>query len=551
MAESLRLFQKLWARDQWSALPVHRALLSPLSLLEHTLHVFPEKIGVVDGSRRFTYREMGERVYRLASALRRAGVRKGDRVAVLSPNAVEVLEAHFGVPQIGAVLVAINVRLSPGEITTILRHSGARVLIADASMVETVAPVRTELELSLVIWSGDARARDPAWAEIGYDRFLATGAPDPFAPDVDDEDQTISINYTSGTTGQPKGVMYTHRGAYLNALGEMIETELQAESVYLWTLPMFHCNGWCFTWAVTGAGARHVVIPRVEPARVFQLVAEEQVSHLCGAPTVLVMLQSELPHADYRFPRPLRTVTAGAPPPPAVIERMEGLGAVITHVYGLTETYGPHTVCKWKQDWDGRTLAERAALKARQGVGYVHAPELRVVDAELRDVPADGEAMGEIVMRGNNVMKGYFRDPETTAAAFAGGWFHSGDLGVMHPDGYVELRDRKKDIIISGGENISTVEVEKVLFFHPTVLEAAVIGVPDEKWGEVPKAFVTLKPGREATEREIIDYCREHLAHFKCPKKVEFGPLPKTSTGKTQKFKLREQEWAGHRKRIH
>ena len=546
------LFQKLWARDDWGGLPAHRALLTPLSFLERTLHVFPEKVGVVDGARRFTYRQFGERVYRLATALRRAGVRKGDRVAVLAPNSVEVLEAHLGVPQIGAILVAINVRLAPHEVAAIVRHSGARVLVADLSLAEVVAAVRAEGDLSLVVWTGDeGRGRDPAWAEIGYDRFLATGAPEPFPPDVDDEDQTITINYTSGTTGQPKGVMYTHSGAYLNALGEIVEAELRADSVYLWTLPMFHCNGWCFTWAVTAAGARHVVVPRPEPARVFQLVDEEKVTHLCGAPTVLVMLQAELPSATYRFARPLRAVTAGAPPPPAVIERMEALGAVITHVYGLTETYGPHTVCKWKEQWDAEPPAARAALKARQGVGYVHAPELRVVDAELRDVPADGETMGEIVMRGNNVMKGYYRDAEASAAAFAGGWFHSGDLGVMHPDGYIELRDRKKDIIISGGENISTVEVEKVLFFHPAVLEAAVVGVPDEKWGEVPKAFVTLRPGREATEPEIIQYCREHLAHFKCPKKVEFGPLPKTSTGKTQKFKLREKEWAGHSKRIH
>ncbi len=546
------VFQKLWSRPTPAALPTHRSLLSPLSFLERTLHVFPEKVGIVDGDRRFTYRQMGERVYRLASALRRAGVRKGDRVAVLSPNATEVLEAHFAVPQIGAILVAINVRLSPQEVLAILRHSGARVLVADVAMAETVAPARSDLDLPLVVWTGEGgRDRAPAWGEIGYDRLLDTGSPDPFAPDVDDEDQTITINYTSGTTGQPKGVMYTHRGAYLNALGEIVEAELRAESVYLWTLPMFHCNGWCFTWAVTAAGARHVVVPRPDPARVFELVSAEQVTHLCGAPTVLVMLQSELPSASYRFPLPLRAITAGAPPPPAVIERMEALGAVITHVYGLTETYGPHTLCKWKQEWDGEPTATRAALKARQGVGYVHAPELRVVDAELNDVPADGETMGEIVMRGNNVMKGYFRDPDATAAAFAGGWFHSGDLGVMHPDGYVELRDRKKDVIISGGENISTVEVEKVLFFHPAVLEAAVIGVPDEKWGEVPKAFVTLRPGRAATEREIVEYCREHLAHFKCPKKVEFGPLPKTSTGKTQKFKLREKEWAGQKKRIH
>ena len=545
------LFQKLWARDGWTGLPVHRTLLTPLSFLEHTLHVMPEKLGVVDGARRFTWGEFGARVYRLASGLRRAGVRKGDRVAVLSPNAAEVLEAHFGVPQIGAVLVAVNTRLSGPEVVTILRHAGARVLICDPALVEVAHAARAELDLSLLVWTGEGGARDPAWGEIGYERFLATGSPEPFVPDLDDEEQVITINYTSGTTGQPKGVMYTHRGAYLNALGEIIEIGLTPESVYLWTLPMFHCNGWCFTWAVTAAGGRHVVIPKVEPARVFQLVEEEGVTHLCGAPTVLVMLQSELPRPDYTFPRPLRTVVAGAPPPPAVIARMEALGAAITHVYGLTETYGPHAVCKWKSAWDGESAEQRAALKARQGVGYLHAPELRVVDEQLHDVPADGATMGEIVMRGNNVMKGYFRDADGTAAAFAGGWFHSGDLGVMHPDGYVELRDRKKDVIISGGENISTVEVEKVLFFHPAVLEAAVIGVPDEKWGEVPKAFVTLRPGRSATAQEIIEYCREHLAHFKCPKQVAFGPLPKTSTGKTQKFKLREQEWAGQRTRIH
>jgi fatty-acyl-CoA synthase len=545
------LFQKLWSRDGWSGQPVHRSLLTPLSFLEHTLHVMPEKVGVVDGPRRFTWREFGERVYRLASGLRRAGVRKGDRVAVLSPNAAEVLEAHFGVPQIGAVLVAINTRLSAPEVVTILRHSGARVLVCDPAMTEIALAARAELDLSLLIWTGEGGRKDPAWGEIGYERFLATGSGEPFVPEVDDEDQTISINYTSGTTGQPKGVMYTHRGAYLNALGEVVEVGLTPETVYLWTLPMFHCNGWCFTWAVTAAGGRHVVLPRVEPARVFELVAEEGVSHMCGAPTVLVMLQSELPRPDFRFGRPLRAVVAGAPPPPSVIARMEALGASITHVYGLTETYGPHTVCKWKAAWDAETPENRAALKARQGVGYIHAPEIRVVDEQLHDVPADGQTMGEIVMRGNNIMKGYFRDADGTALAFAGGWFHSGDLGVMHPDGYLELRDRKKDVIISGGENISTVEVEKVLFFHPAVLEAAVVGIPDEKWGEVPKAFVTLRPGREASEREIIEYCREHLAHFKCPKKVEFGPLPKTSTGKTQKFKLREQEWAGHRKRIH
>jgi fatty-acyl-CoA synthase len=314
---------------------------------------------------------------------------------------------------------------------------------------------------------------------------------------------------------------------------------------------MFHCNGWCFTWAVTAAGGRHVVIPKVEAARVFEEVEREGVTHLCGAPTVLVMLQAALPREGWRFPRPVRIVTAGAPPPPAVIERTEALGADIAHVYGLTETYGPHTICHWKRAWEGESSEARARLKARQGVGYVHAPELRVVDDEMRDVPADGKTMGEVVMRGNNVMMGYFEDPAATAEAFRGGWFHSGDLGVMHEDGYVELRDRKKDIIISGGENISTIEIERTLFRHPAVLEAAVIGVPDAKWGEVPKAFVALRPGVAATERDILQFCRSQLAHYKCPKAVEFGPLPKTSTGKTQKFKLREKEWAGQEKRIH
>jgi acyl-CoA synthetase (AMP-forming)/AMP-acid ligase II len=529
--------------------PVHRSIMTPLAFLQRTLVVFPDKVAIVDGARRLTYGQFGDRVYRLASALRRIGVRKGDRVAVLSPNGTELLEAHYGVPQIGAVLVAINARLSRGEVSTILRHSGARVLLVDPALADLLGD-RGDLDLAFTVWTGGGADRAPAWCDIGYERFLATGSSAPFAPDVEDEDETISINYTSGTTGHPKGVMYTHRGAYLNALGEIIEAGLQPESVYLWTLPMFHCNGWCFTWAVTAAGGRHVILPKVEPGHVFELIEEEGVTHLCGAPSVLVALQTELPHASYRFPRPLRTITAGAPPPPALIERMEALGALVTHVYGLTETYGPHTVCKWKEEWDREAPQRRAALKSRQGVGYVHAPEVRVVDGDLRDVPADGEQVGEIVMRGNNVMKGYFRDPEATAAAFAGGWFHSGDLGVMHPDHYIELRDRKKDIIISDGDNISTIEVERALFAHPSVLEVAVIGVPDERSGEVPKAFVTLRPGRSATEAELIRHCRQHLAEFKCPRRIDFGPLPKTPTGKPQKYKLREQEWSGRAKRI-
>jgi fatty-acyl-CoA synthase len=479
---------------------------------------------------------------------------------VLCRNADEVLEAHFGVPQLGAALVPINVRLSAEEIGYILAHSGAKALILDLELAAAVASVRANLpDLELVVGvdlasrHGGHEAPELPSALVGpdYEELLAEGSPEPFPAAVDDEDQTISINYTSGTTGRPKGVMVTHRGAYLNALGEIFAAGLGADSAYLWTLPMFHCNGWCFPWAVTGAGGTHVCLPSVDPQRIFQLVETEQVTHFCGAPTVLITLLTERPSPQYRFPRQLRVLTAAAPPPPAVIERMEELGAEITHVYGLTEVYGPHTICQWKRSWDGLPADERARLKARQGVGYLHAPELRVVDEQMRDVAADGETLGEVIMRGNNLMKGYYRDEAATAQAFRGGWFHSGDLGVMHPDGYIELRDRQKDIIISGGENISTIEIERLLYQHPSVLEVAVIAIPDAKWGEVPKAFVTLKPGAEATAEELITFARERLAHFKCPRAVEFGLLPKTSTGKIQKFVLREREWAGYNKRIH
>ena len=553
------VFQQLWAREQWPGLPAYRSILSPLMLLERTLHVFPEQLGVVDGKRRLTYAEFGARVYRLASALRQRGIGKGDRVALLCRNSDEVLEAHFGVPQLGAALVPINVRLSAEEIGYILRHSGAKALILDHELAGPLASVRASLpELELIVGVDLAARHDSqplelpdGLVDVDYEVLLGEGSPRPFAMDVDDEDQTISINYTSGTTGRPKGVMVTHRGGYLNALGEIFAAGLTDTSAYLWTLPMFHCNGWCFPWAVTGAGATHVCLPSVDPQRIFELVDTEGVTHFCGAPTVLISLLGARPSDDYHFPRRLRVLTAAAPPPPAVLQRFEELGAELIHVYGLTEVYGPHTICQWKPEWDALTAEERARLKARQGVGYLHAPELRVVDEHMHDVAADGETLGEVVMRGNNLMKGYYRDEDATSTAFRGGWFHSGDLGVMHPDGYVELRDRQKDIIISGGENISTIEVEQALYQHPSVLEAAVIAIPDNKWGEVPKAFVTLQPGAELTAAELIAFCRARLAHFKCPRAVEFGPLPKTSTGKIQKFVLRDQEWSGYDRRIH
>ncbi len=507
-----------------------QTLLSPVSFLDRSAAAFPDRIAVVDEERRLTWAELRERARRLAVALQRSGIEKGDRVAFLALNTTELLEAHFGVPAAGAVLVAINTRLTRDEVTYILGHSGARIVVVDPSLAHLVegAP----LEHVLVCGEGG-----------GYEEFLAAAGDGEPEDRLESEEDTISINYTSGTTGQPKGVMYTHRGAYLNALSEVVHARLDSGSVYLWTLPMFHCNGWCFTWAVTAVGATHVCLRKVDPPLVWRLLDEEGVTHLNGAPTVLVMLGAD--PAARQLKRPVRITTAGAPPPPAVIERTEALGFTINHVYGLTETYGPITICEWNPAWDELDTQERARLKARQGLNMVTADPVRVVDAELRDVPADGETMGEVVMQGNNVMKGYYADEEATADAFRGGWFHSGDLGVMHADGHIEIRDRAKDVIISGGENISTIEVERALVRHPDVLEAAVVAIPDEKWGERPKAFVSLRPGAAVTEADLISFSRETLPGFKAPTQIEFGELPKTSTGKVKKFELRERAKVG------
>ena len=494
--------------------------LTPLDFLARSAHVYPDRIAAVDGDRRISYAEFNRRIHRLASALRRRGIAPGDRVAVLAPNSMAALEAHFGVMLAGAVLVMLNIRLQKRELEWILHHCGAKLLIVDPQC------------LGEGNWAVDTVS--------DYEALLG-GGEFPFAADpVADENGMIAINYTSGTTGFPKGVMYTHRGAYLNALGEIIEYGLSAASVYLWTLPLFHCNGWCFGWAVTAAGGRHVCLRQFDPAVALELIQREGVTHLCGAPVVVSTLTQYCAANGIRFDRGLRIVTAGAPPPPAVIRAAEEIGAEIGHAYGLTETYGPHTICAWHPEWNALPAAERAQLKARQGVAYLVAgTDLRVADRQGHDVPRDATAMGEVLMRGNNVMLGYYNNPEATAQAFEGGWFHSGDLAVVHPDGYIELRDRAKDIVISGGENISSIEVEKVLAEHPAVLEAAIVAAPDEKWGEVPKAFVGLKPGQTATAEELIAFCRERLAHFKCPKYVEFGPLPRTATGKIRKNQLR------------
>ena len=529
---------------------VHRSHLTPLRFLQRSAAVFREKPAVIYGDRTWTYPQLNERVNRLASALTRAGVKKGDRVAYLVPNIPAMLEGHFGVPLAGGILVAINTRLHPDEVAYILNHSGAKVLVVDTELARVVEPVRNQLtELETIIHVEDVPG-GLAIGDIEYEAFLATGSPDDIDWPLEDEDETITIDYTSGTTGKPKGVMYTHRGAYLNSLGELLETRMSSDSVYLWTLPMFHCNGWCYPWAVTAIGATHVCLRKIDPELVWDLVASTGVTHFCAAPTVLISLANAANAPTTPLDRKLIISTAAAPPSPTLIAQIESLGAEIIHVYGLTEVYGPYTVCEWQPHWNDLPAAERARLKARQGVGYLIADDVRVVDEEMNDVPADGQTIGEAIMRGNNTMKGYYRDPEATEAAFRGGWFHSGDLAVMHPDGYIELRDRKKDIIISGGENISTIEVEQAVVAHPAVLEAAVVAIPDDYWGEVPKVFATLKPGHDLTADELIEFLRGRLSRFKVPKSVEFGDLPKTSTGKVQKFVLRDREWAGRDKLI-
>ena len=518
--------------------------LSPIGFLMRSAAVYPNRLAVVHGERRYSWREALDRCRRLASALSARGVGRGDTVALMAPNIPEAFEAHFGVPMAGAVLNALNIRLDPDTIAFILRHGEAKVLITDTEFAPVVKAALTQLDQKPAVID-IADASGPGGERLGerdYEALLATG--NPVFPEVTPEDEweAIALNYTSGTTGNPKGVVYHHRGAYLNALGNILVWGMRQHPVYLWTLPMFHCNGWCFPWTITAMAGTHVCLRRVEAAAIYEAIARDRVTHLCGAPVVMNMLLNVGPGLKRSLDRRIEMMTAGAPPPAAVIEGIEALGFHITHVYGLTEVYGPAVVCAWHDEWDALPAAERARLKARQGVTYPVLEELTVADpVSLAPVAPDGAAIGEILMRGNIVMKGYLKNPRATEEAFAGGWFHSGDLGVMHPDGYIELKDRSKDIIISGGENISTIEVEDVLYRHPCVLEAAVVARPDPMWGETPCAFVALKPEAPATADEIIAFCRDHLARFKVPRTVMFGPLPKTSTGKIQKFVLRER----------
>lgn len=522
---------------------VNYQYLSPLSFLARTTHTFPNKKALVYRDRSWTYAQFAARVKQLASALKKWGLQKGDRVAFLCPNIPPMSEAHFAVPLAGGVLVAINIRLAAPDIRYILNDAGVRILFVDTEFAPLVEQVRSQLttveEIVNIVDPFATISYEPI-SGLEYENFLATGTTESVVSPLADEQELISINYTSGTSGKPKGVMYTHRGAYLNALGEALEVGLDSRSVYLWTLPMFHCNGWCFSWAVVAMGGTQVLLRKFFPKTVISLLMQEQITHFCGSPTILIMLVNDPAIKKLQLTQPLKVTTAGAPPSPTIIQASEELGIEIIHVYGLTETYGPHSICEWQQPWDNLAQQERARLKARQGVPYINATEMRVVDEQMQDVPADGETLGEVVMRGNNVMKGYFNDPEATEFAFRGGWFHSGDLALVHPDGYIELRDRAKDIIISSGVNISTIEIERVIYQNSAVLEVAVVAIPDEKRGEVPKAFVTLKPDFQVSEADILSFCRQNLAQFKCPKAVEFRDLPKTATGKVQKYLLRE-----------
>ena len=536
--------------------PVSYTALTPLSFLERSARVWPGKTAVVYGARRLTYRELAAEAQRVAGALQASGAGPGDRVAYLMPNLPEMLIAHFAVPLAGAVLVAVNTRLTAEEVAYILSHSGAKIVVVDAALLPTATAAAKDIEAVAELVIAEDAELEPDGAElsgeprlVSYSEFLARGTQEPLPWSVPDELAPIAINYTSGTTGRPRGVIYTHRGAYLNCFGEIVHSRNDENSVYLWTLPMFHCNGWCTPWSLTAIGGTHVCLREVRGDAIWEQLREHDVTHLNAAPTVV----STILNAPGAGPltRPVLITTAGAPPSPTTIAHMERMGFQIVHVYGLTETYGPISYCQSQPEWAGLSSEERSVLQARQGVSMIQAEGLRVVDEAMADVPADGSTMGEIVMRGNNVMAGYYRDPDATAGAFRGGWFHSGDLGVMHPDGYIELRDRSKDVVISGGENISTIEVEQALMSHPAVLEAAVIGVPDDKWGEHPKAFVLLRAGHSATPQELIAHVRTKIASYKAPRDIVFtADLPKTSTGKIQKFVLRDAERAGRTHRV-
>ncbi len=525
--------------------PANDVPLTPLSFLSRSAEVHPERVAIIHGERRLSYREFYARARRLASALERHGIRAGDTVSAMLPNVPAMLDVHFGVPMLGAVLNTINTRLDARTVAYILEHGEAKALITDREFAGVIGPALKQVKRRLLVIDVDDPLYDgpgPRVGSVEYEDFIAQGSPDFAWMPPADERQAIALNYTSGTTGNPKGVVYQHRGAFLEVMGNIVAFDLPPKVVYLWTLPMFHCNGWHYPWAVTAMAGTHVCLRKVDPPLVFRLIVQHRVTNMCGAPTVLAMLIATPPEQRVTFDHPVEIHTGGSSPPPKVIKAMSAMGFRVTHLYGLTEVHGPSTLCEWQEAWDGLSEDESATQVARQGV-RLHVMEGQMVaDAQtLEPVPADGKTMGEVMLRGNTVMAGYLKDPKATAAAFRGGWFHTGDLAVQHPDGYLEIKDRLKDIIISGGENISSIEVELALTRHPSVLMAAVVARPDDKWGETPCAFVQLKPDAKASEEELIRFCRKHLPHFAVPRTVRFGALPTTATGKVQKYTLREQ----------
>ena len=527
------------------------APLSPLSFLSRAADVYPDRIAVIDGDVKKTWLEVEQRCCRMASALSQFGVNRFDTVACLAPNSLAAYEAHYGVPMAGAVLNAINTRLDASMIGFILAHGEAKVLIVDAELSSLACEALEQTPLDLLVIEvgvpGVASQRTrftelTGKSALDYESFIESGNAQDGWTGPEDEWDAISLNYTSGTTGNPKGVVYHHRGAYLNAMSNAVGWQMPHHPVYLWTLPMFHCNGWCFPWTLAAVAGTSVCLRQINAKTIYQQIAQEKVSHFCGAPIIMNMLINASDEERRSFDHKVHMMTAAAPPPASVLEAMEKEGFDVTHVYGLTETYGPAVICSWKEEWDALPGDEKAAVKSRQGVRYHALERLDIMDpSDMSPVKRDGEHMGETMFSGNIVMKGYLKNPDATREAFAGGWFHSGDLGVVHDDNYLQLKDRSKDIIISGEENISSIEIENCLYNHAEIVEAAVVAMPDEKWGESPCAFVGLTVGSTLDEAAVIAFCRENLAHFKAPKKVVFGELPKTSTGKIQKFKLREQ----------
>jgi fatty-acyl-CoA synthase len=532
-------------RENLDRNPANYTPLTPLSFLARTVEVYPGKTAVIHGDRHFTYAELGGRCRRLASSLAKRGIGEGDTVAIMAPNIPAMLEAHFGVPMAGAVINCLNTRLDAATIAFCLKHGEAKILFTDGDYADVVEAALKMLDRPITVIDIDdpESSNRRRLGEITYEEFLLQGDPNYVGVPLQDEWSAISLGYTSGTTGNPKGVVCHHRGAYLTSLGNIMAVGLDRQSIYLWTLPMFHCNGWTFPWAVTAVGGTHVCLRRVEPAAIYAAIKREGVTHLCGAPIVMNMLANAPDAVKTKFDRIVKISTGGAAPPSPVILAMERDGFRVTHLYGLTECYGPGLVCAWHDEWENLPVEQRARMNARQGVNYITLEGVMVADPQtMEETPRDGQTMGEIFLAGNTVMMGYLKNPPASEAAFKGGWFHTGDLAVRHPDGYVEIKDRSKDIIISGGENISSIEVEEVLYRHPKVLEAAVVARPDEKWGEHPCAFVTPRPDAgDITAEEIITFCRANMAKFKAPRTVIFGPLPKTSTGKIQKFVLRDQ----------